>query len=183
MNLMSEKQIKRRPFELLLDQEKIAQRIAELGDEITRDYKDKKPLLIGVLKGCVVFMSDLIREINLPIEMDFVSATSYREGTKQNKEIFLNGSLSIPIKGRDVLIVEGIVDSGRTINSIQTELKKLEPTSIAIVTLIDKPASHRWKLDIKYKGFSIGNEFVIGYGLDNAQNYRNLPFIGKMVEE
>lgn len=182
MNLMSEKKIKRRPFELLLDQKRIAQRIAELGDEITQDYQGKKPLLIGILKGCVVFMSDLMREINLPIEMDFVSAASYHEGTKQNKDIFLNGSFSIPVKGKDVIIVEGIVDSGRTITSIMKELEKLEPASIAIVTLIDKPASHRWKLDIKYKGFLIGNEFVIGFGLDNAQEYRNLPFIGKMIE-
>jgi len=183
LNVMSKEQTGRKPFEILLDQEKIAGRIVQLGEEITRDYKGKKPLMIGILKGCVVFMSDLIREINLPLEIDFVSAASYREGTKQNKEIFLNGDLSIPIKGKDIMIVEGIVDSGRTISSIMKELKKLEPASIAIVTLIDKPTSHRWKLDIKYKGFSIGNEFVIGYGLDNAQQYRNLPFIGRMIED
>ncbi len=180
---MSKEQIGRKPFELLLDQEKIAERITQLGDEITRDYNGKRILMIGILKGCVVFFSDLIREINLPLEIDFVSAASYREGMKQDENIFLNGNLSAPIKGKDVIIVEGIVDSGRTISSILKELKKLEPDSIEVVTLIDKPASHRWKLDIKYKGFSIGNEFVIGYGLDNAQQYRNLPFIGKMIED
>jgi len=172
-----------KPFELLLDQQKIAGRIAELGEEITDDYKGKKPLLIGILKGCIVFLTDLMREINLPVEIDFVSAASYRDGIEQNKDIFLNGSLSVPVKGKDLLIVEGIVDSGRTVFSMLEELKKLEPASIEVVTLIDKPASHRWKIDIKYKGFSLGNEFVIGYGLDNAQQYRNLPFIGKMVDE
>lgn len=183
MNGVSKKQTERQPFELLLDQKQIAKKITELGEEITRDYNGRKPFLIGILKGCVVFFSDLIREINLPVEIDFVSAASYRKGIEQDKNIFLNSSLSIPVKGKDLIIVEGIVDSGRTISSILEELNKLEPASIEVVTLIDKPASHRWKLDIKYKGFSIGNEFVIGYGLDNAQQYRNLPFIGKMIED
>ena len=183
MNVLKKEQINRQPFELLLDQKTIAKRIVELGEEITRDYADRAPLLIGVLKGCVVFMSDLMRVINLPLDIDFISAASYRNGTKQDKEIYFDSSINTPIKNRNILIVEGVVDSGRTVASLIEELTKQNPRTVEVATLIDKPASHRWKLDIKYKGFTVGNEFVIGFGLDNAQKYRNLPFIGRVVEK
>ena len=171
------------PFELLLDQTAIAKRIVELGEEITRDYAGKVPLLVGVLKGCFVFLSDLMREINLPLEVDFLSAASYRNGTEQDKELYFDSSIRTPIKGRHVLIVEGVVDSGRTVSSLLSKFKDEEPESVEVITLIDKPGSHRFKLDIKYRGFSIGNEFVIGFGLDNAQKYRNLPYIGRVIEK
>lgn len=182
MGVTEEKQTEHQPFELLLDQAVIAGRIEELGEEISNDYAGKVPLLVGVLKGCVVFLSDLIREIQIPLEIDFISAASYRNGTEQDKDILFDRSLGIPLKGRDVLIVEGIVDSGRTVSSLLNKLRKEELNSVEVVTLIDKPGSHRFKLDIKYRGFSVGNEFVIGFGLDNAQKHRNLPFIGRVVE-
>ncbi len=180
---MTAKRTKAKPFELLIDQKQIARRIAELGSEITRDYAGEVPVLIGILKGCAVFMADLMREIKLPVELEFVSAASYRKGTKIGDDIQISGTINGTIKGRHVLLVEGIVDSGRTVTLIAEKLRKLEPASIQIVTLMDKPTAHRTKVDIKYRGFSIGNEFVIGFGLDNTQKYRNLPFIGRLLEE
>lgn len=173
----------RKPFELLLDQDTILKRISELGKKITEDYLYKNPVIIGVLKGCIIFMSDLIRVIKLPLEIEFVSAASYKVGTRQEKKIEIVSAVPIPLKDRHVLIVEGVVDSARTGATIIKELSKLEPASVEIVTLIDKPASHRVEIDIKYTGFSVGNEFVIGYGLDNTQKYRNLPFIGKLIDD
>ena len=170
------------PFELLLDQKTIEKRVAELGKEITKDYAGETPVLLGALKGCIIFVADLMRHIKLPIELEFISAASYRQGKKQEDMVMLSGLTSIPLVGRHILIVEGVVDSGKTIVEIIKTVKKQEPASVEIVTLVDKPANHRSKLSIKYKGFSLGNEFLIGYGLDNTQRYRNLPFIGKVVE-
>ncbi|MFQ5453631.1 MAG: hypoxanthine phosphoribosyltransferase [Candidatus Zixiibacteriota bacterium] len=182
MKLLDNQNLELKPFELLLDQRTISHRISELGMEITAAYKNKNPVLLGVLKGCVVFLSDLIRKIKLPLELEFVSAASYRKGSKPEDNIILGGAVAIPLKGRHVLIVEGVVDSGKTVSAIIKQVNKKEPASVEIVTLVDKPASHRSKLHIKYKGFSIGNEFVIGFGLDNTQKYRNLPFIGKLID-
>ncbi len=172
-----------KPFELLLDQRQIARRIAEIGQAITADYAGTTPVMIGVLKGCVVFMADLMRQIQLPLEIEFISASSFRKGIKQEEDVIIGGAISIPLKGRHVLLVEGVVDSGKTVNVIMHKLQKMEPASIEIVTLMDKPASHRAKMSIKYKGFSVGNEFLIGFGLDNTQQYRNLPFIGSLIDK
>lgn len=174
---------KLKSFELLLDQQTIQQKVADLGRRITSDYAGRTPVLIGVLKGCICFMADLIRHIDLPLELEFFSAASYRSGTTQDPTLLFSGLDAIDVRGRDVLIVEGIVDTGRTVSTLVAELNKLEPASVEIVTLLDKPRSHRSRLDIRYKGFSIGNEFVIGYGLDNTQLYRNLPFVGRMVDD
>jgi hypoxanthine phosphoribosyltransferase len=167
----------------MLDQKVIARRVAELGSRISREYEGKEPVLIGVLKGCVVFLSDLMRQITIPVEVEFVSAASYRHGIHQDEEVIIGGGVSIDLKGRHVLLVEAIVDTGRTVSLILDKIGAMEPASIEIVTLLDKPTSHRTKLTIKYKGFSISNEFVIGYGMDNAQRFRNLPFIGRVVED
>ena len=172
-----------KPFEILLDEDKIAQKVIELGKIISNDYQDKNLLAIGVLKGCFVFMSDLIRAINIPLEIEFVSASSYKDGENQGKKIDFISAVPIPLKNRHILIVEGVIDSGRTAETIVRELRKMEPASIEFVTLIDKPMSHRVELDIKYKGFSVGNEFIIGFGLDNTQKYRNLPFIGRLIDK
>jgi hypoxanthine phosphoribosyltransferase len=179
---LSVEKIQCMPFELLLDQQQIAKRIAELGKRISEDYTGRTPVLVGVLKGCVVFLADLMRRIKLPMELEFVSASSYRHGTKREENVVLGGTTCLPLKGRHVLIVEGVVDSGKTVSAILKEVSKLEPASVEVVTLVDKPGSHRKKVDIKYKGFSIGNDFVIGFGLDNTQKYRNLPFIGRVIE-
>ncbi len=173
----------KKSFELLLDQQTIQRRVAELGRQITSDYAGRTPVVIGVLKGCVCFLADLIRHIELTLEVEFFSAASYREGTVPDATLLFSGVDAIDVAGRDVLIVEGIVDTGRTVSTLMAELNKLEPASLEIVTLLDKPGSHRSRMDIRYKGFSIGNEFVIGYGLDNTQLYRNLPFVGRMVED
>ena len=171
------------PFELMLDQQRISQRITELGEEINNDYAGETPVLLGVLKGCVVFLADLMRSISLPMEVEFVSAASYRNGKDRDEDVQFGGAVPMSLKGRHILIIEGVVDTGRTVSMIVKQLAAQEPASVQVVALLDKPASHRVGLDIKYKGFSIGNEFVIGYGLDNTQLYRNLPFIGKMIDQ
>ena len=167
----------------MLDQETIARRVAELGGEISSKYDGKQPVLIGVLKGCVVFLSDLMRHITIPVEVEFVSAASYRHGVNRDEKVIIGGGVSIDLRGRHVLLVEAIVDTGRTVSLILDKVGAMEPASIEIVTLLDKPTSHRTKLTVKYKGFSISNEFVIGYGMDNAQLFRNLPFIGRVIED
>lgn len=182
MTFFNQKDIGMKPFELLLDQETITRRIKEMGAEISRDYAYKNPVFVGVLKGCVVFMADLIRFVKLPIELEFITASSYRKGTTREKNIAFSSAVPISLKGRHVLIVEGVVDSAHTVSVLQKELTKQEPESLEFVTLINKPSSHRVKVDIKYSGFNLGNEFVIGYGLDNTQKYRNLPFIGKLID-
>jgi hypoxanthine phosphoribosyltransferase len=179
----SEKQQAVLPFELLLDQADIRKRVSELGAEITRDYTDKTIVLVGVLKGCIVFVADLMRHIKVSMELEFVSAASYRKGIQQENDIVIGGGVEVPLKGRHVLLVEGVIDSARTISTVMERLKREEPASLEIVTLLDKPASHRSRISVKYRGFAIGNEFVIGYGLDNTQKYRNLPFVGRLVDK
>jgi len=171
------------PFELLLDQLTIQNRIAQLGAEITRDYTGETIVVVGVLKGCIIFLADLMRQIKLPMELEFVSATSYRKGTIREEDIVIGGGVGLPLKGRHVLLVDGVIDSARTVATVMQRLTREEPASLEIVTLLDKPASHRSRIKIKYRGFAVGNEFVIGYGLDNTQKYRNLPFVGKLVDE
>ena len=183
MNSPTEEKVQFKPFEILLNQDKIAARIKELGRQIAEDYAGETPVMLGVLKGCVVFLSDLMRQIELPMELEFVSAASYQKGRKRSDEIIFGSPVPIPLKGRHVLIVEGVVDTGRTVTTIRRKLAKLEPATMEVVTLVDKPASHRVEVDIKYRGFSVGNEFVIGFGLDNTQRYRNLPFIGRMIDK
>ena len=175
-------QIGLRPFELLLDRDKIAARVAELGRHITSDYNNQTPVLIGVLKGCIVFLADLMRHIQLPMELEFVSASSYRKGSIPTEEIVIGGGVPIPLEGRHVRVVEGVVDSGRTVTTIIEKIQKMNPASVEVVTLIDKPTCHRTEVNVKYKGFSLGNDFVIGFGLDNTQKYRNLPFVGRLIE-
>lgn len=183
MNFIDEKELELKPFELLLDQKTIHVRILELAKEITEDYRYKNPVLLGVLKGCVIFISDLIRHIKLPLEIEFVSAASYKKGDKRDIDIKFGSAVPIPLKDRHVLIVEGVVDSARTAGVLKSKIEEMEPASVEIVTLIDKPGSHQSKINLKYIGFSIGNSFVIGYGLDNTQKYRNLPFIGTLIDE
>ena len=172
----------RKNIGLLLDQEAISRRVAALGAELTRDYAGKYPVLIGVLKGCMVFLADLMRHIALPVEIEFLFASSYRRGINRAEDIVLGGGVEINLKERHVLLIEGIVDSARTVSVILDRIKKEEPASLEVVTLLDKPASHRHKIAVKYKGFTIGNEFAIGYGMDNTQRFRNLPFIGKLID-
>ena len=168
---------------MLLNQDAIGKIVADIGHRITKDYAGETIVLVGILKGCIVFLADLMRHIKLPMELEFVSAASYRRGINQESDIVIGGGVEVPIRGRHVLLVDGVVDSARTVSTVQNRLLKEEPASLEIVTLLDKPASHRTRINIKYRGRAIGNEFVIGYGLDNTQRFRNLPFVGRLHEE
>ncbi len=171
-----------KPIELLLPQDQLNRRVRELARQITQDYAGETPVLVGVLKGCIIFISDLMRHVKLPIELEFAAPTSYKKAVKTEDDISFLGGFSVNMKERHVLIVEGVVDSGKTVNLLTSKIQKLEPASVEVVTLLDKPGSHRTKVHLKYIGFSVGNEFVIGFGLDNTQKYRNLPFIGRLLD-
>jgi hypoxanthine phosphoribosyltransferase len=170
-------------LELLFTQDKLDRKIKELGRRISRDYADKEPILIGVLKGCVVFLADLIRNISVPIELEFISASSYLNGRIPNGEVAMSGGPEISTRGRHLLIVEGVVDSGQTVQTIVKHLRGQKPASVEIVALLDKPKCRTVDIEVKYRGFDAGKNFVIGFGLDESQKYRNLPFIGRVIEE
>jgi len=170
-----------RKFELIYSQDKIAQRIKELGIQISTDYADKEPVLIGVLKGCILFFADLIREISIPIELEFVNASSYNDGIEPNEEVILGGGPKISLAGRHVLLVEGVVDSGHTAVEIMKQVKLEKPASVEMVSLLNKPKCRKMPVEIKYIGFDAEDYFVIGFGLDQSQKYRNLPFIGRVL--
>ncbi|MFH2036485.1 MAG: hypoxanthine phosphoribosyltransferase [Candidatus Zixiibacteriota bacterium] len=182
MSTLGKKDLGVRKFDLLFSQDKIARRIREIGAEISRDYEDKDPILVGILKGCVVFMADLIRAISIPIEIEFVNATSYSNGQIQDDKVVLSDGPEVDLRNRHILIVEGVVDSGNTVDILIKNLSLMEPASIEIVTLLDKPNDRQKDVNIKYIGFDAGDDFVIGYGLDVSQKYRNLPFIGKVID-
>lgn len=174
-------ELKAHTFELLFPQDRIEKRVRELGRRLSVDYAGKNPVLLGVLKGCFVFMADLVRAMNIPSEVEFISAHSY--GAEESPGILtLSGGPGESLKGRHVLLVEGVVDTGRTAKSIIDTIKNMEPASVEIVTLLDKRSRRELKVNIRYAGFEVGNDFVIGYGLDHGQVYRNLPFIGKVVD-
>jgi len=170
-------------FELLYPQDLLARRIKEMGQQISDDYEGKNPLFIGVLKGCIVFMADLIRHIAVPMEIDFISASRYIDGQPPRDKVELAGQPNLRLTGRHILIVEGVVDSGITARAILENLRSQEPASIEIVTLLDKKKCRKVPVDIKYAGFNAGDNYVIGYGLDMDQKYRNLAFIGRVLNE
>jgi hypoxanthine phosphoribosyltransferase len=171
----------RTKFDLLYPQDKIATRIKELGARISADYANRDPILVGVLKGCVIFLADLVRQITIPIELEFISASSYSNDLTPDDIVTMNGGPNVSITGRHILLVEGVVDTGNTVKAIIDNMKLQEPASVEVVTLLDKPTCRKVEIKIKYVGFDAGENFVIGYGLDAAQKYRNLPFIGKVV--
>ena len=171
-------------LKVLVSEEELQNKIKELGNQITEDYKDKNLLLVSVLKGYVVFMADLMRAINLKCRIDFMSVSSYGSGTKTSGTVKIIKDLDIDIRGYDLLIVEDILDSGMTLSYIKKILMDREPKSIKICTLLDKP-ERRQVEDIKadYKGFIIPDEFVVGYGLDYDEMYRNVSYIGALKPE
>lgn len=168
-------------FDLLYAQDTIARRVKEIGRQISKDYAGKDVVLVGVLKGCVIFLADLIRAISIPVELEFMSASSYNNGRTSSDNVQTGSAAEMPFENRHLLIVEAIVDSGKTVACLIEKLNARKPASIEIVTLIDKPVAREYNLRIKYTGFTAGDDFVIGYGLDDAQKYRNLPFIGKVI--
>lgn len=169
--------------EVLISKEKVEARIAELAKQIEKDYADKDLVCVGLLKGSVVFMADLIKSINLDLKIDFMKVSSYGSGTDSTGIVKILKDVDLNLEGKDVLIVEDIIDTGLTIVSVKDLLNKKMPKSIKVCTLLDKPS--RRKVDVKgeYVGFEIPDEFVVGYGLDFDEKYRNIPFIGKFVQK
>lgn len=164
---------------VLLTEEEVAKRIAEVGAQISKDYAGKSIHLICVLKGGVFFTCDLAKRIDVPVSFDFMSVSSYGAGTTSSGVVKIVKDLDEPLKGKDVLIVEDIIDSGRTLSYLKEMLWQREPNSIKICTLLDKPSRRvKKEVEVDYTCFSIPDEFVVGYGLDYDQRYRNLPFIG-----
>lgn len=164
---------------VLLSAQQLQAKIAELGAKISEDYRGKKLLMVSVLKGSVVFMADLMRSVTVPCEIDFMSVKSYGDDTKSSGEVRITKDLDRPIEGYDLLIVEDILDSGRTLSYLRQVLSARHPASIRLCTLLDKP-DRREAMDVAadYVGFTIPDAFVVGYGLDYAEKYRNLPYVG-----
>lgn len=163
---------------VLLSKEELDETVKNLGRQITEDYKERNLLLVSVLKGSVVFMADLMRAIDIPCRIDFMSVSSYGSGTKTSGAVRILKDLDIDIEGYDILIVEDILDSGKTLSYISEILLARNPKSIRICTLLDKPDRRQVDLTAEYTGMTIPDEFVVGYGLDYAEKYRNLPFVG-----
>ena len=168
---------------ILISKEEIKKRINELAAELDRDYEGKRPLMVAILKGSVMFFSDLVRAMTIPVELDFMAISSYGNKTKSSGEVRMIKDLDRSIEGRHLIIVEDIVDSGYTLSFLNRMLYSRHPESVRICTLLDKFECREVPLQPDYKGFDIGNEFVVGYGLDYAEKYRNLPEIGILNEE
>jgi len=166
--------------EILITQEQIAERVAQIGSQITKDYAGKKPLLVGVLNGCVFFMTDLARAIDLPCELAFMQVSSYGNAAKTSGAVRILADLSCDIAGRDVIIVEDIVDSGLTLAYLLEQLNARRPASLKVCSLLDKPTRRRTDIEIDYLGFTVPDAFIVGYGLDYAGQWRNLPYIAVM---
>lgn len=164
-------------LKILISEEEIRQRVKELGTEITEDYKNRDLMIIGVLKGCMVFLSDLVREIKLPLIMDFMVVSSYGSSTKSSGVVRIIKDLEQDIMDKDVLIIEDIVDSGLTLSYLIEILKSRNPRSVKVCSLLDKPERRKSSVSIDYTGYRIPNEFVVGYGLDFDEVYRNLPYV------
>jgi hypoxanthine phosphoribosyltransferase len=169
--------------EVLVTEQQIRDRIAELGAQISADYADKDPLLIGILRGVFIFMADLVRAITIPIEVDFIGITRYGPSTQTQGVVRLTKDLEINMQQRHVLFVEDIIDTGLSLRYILRTLQARQPASLRICTLFNKPRKRLSELDIAYTGFMLPDRFVVGYGLDHKERYRNLPFVGVLKEE
>jgi hypoxanthine phosphoribosyltransferase len=169
--------------EILVQPDDLIHRVAALGAEITRDYAGKDLLLIGVLKGAVFFLADLMRHIDVPCEVDFMAVASYGSATESSGVVRILKDLDTPIEGRDVLIVEDIVDSGLTLQYLLRSLETRRPASLEVCALLTKPSRRAVDLPARYIGFEIPDKFAIGYGLDHAEKYRNLPYVAALRAE
>jgi hypoxanthine phosphoribosyltransferase len=169
--------------EILLDENMLTEKIKELGRQISEDYKDKDLFLVGVLKGSVMFMADLMKAISIPCVMDFMAVSSYGNSTETSGVVRILKDLDFEIEGKDVLIVEDIIDSGITLKYLIEYLKGRKPRSLEIVCLLNKPERRKVEINTKYFGFDVPDLFLVGYGLDFAEKYRNLPYIGVLKEE
>ena len=167
---------------ILYTEEEIEQAVDKAGRAITRDFKDKNPIFVGVLKGCFIFMADLMRHVDIPCAMDFMAVSSY-SGTTSTGAVKINKDLSEDIGGRHVILVEDILDSGVTLNYLKNYLSVRRPASISVVTLMDKPARRKANIYADYSCFEVPDAFVVGYGLDYNERFRNLPYIGVLKPE
>jgi hypoxanthine phosphoribosyltransferase len=168
---------------VLFSQEQIAAKVKEIGAALTRDFRERDPLLVGILTGCFPFLADLARACDLQLEVDFMAVSSYGKGTKSSGVVKILKDLDRAIGGRHVVLVEDIVDSGLTLRYLMENLATRHPASLSICTLLDKKDARKEPVEIKYSGFDCPNEFVVGYGLDYAGHYRNLPYIGVLSPE
>ena len=168
---------------ILISEEELKSKVAELGAQITRDYAGKKPLLVSVLKGAAVFMTDLMRSIELPLSIDFMCVSSYGKGTTSRGSAKILKDLDVDIADKDLLIVEDILDSGITLSYVMEMLRQRHPASIRLCAMLDKPDRRQRPVKLDYLGFTIPDEFVVGYGLDYAETYRNLPYVGILKRE
>ena len=168
---------------VLIEEDAVAARVAELGADVSTDYADKDLLLVGVLKGAVFFMADLMRRLTIPCEVDFMAISSYGASTDSSGVVRILKDLDINIEGRDVLVVEDIIDSGLTLSYLMRMLESRNPASLEVCALLTKPARREIDVPVRWIGFEIPNRFVIGYGLDFAERYRNLPYVGVLDPE
>ncbi|HWO94966.1 MAG TPA: hypoxanthine phosphoribosyltransferase [Bacillus sp. (in: firmicutes)] len=169
--------------EILITEEEIQEKVKDLGRLLTEEYHDKFPLVIGVLKGAMPFMSDLVKRIDTYLEMDFMDVSSYGNSTVSSGEVKIIKDLNTSVEGRDLLIMEDIIDSGLTLSYLVELFKHRKANSIKIVTLLDKPTGRKAKIEADYVGFNVPDAFVVGYGLDYQEKYRNLPYIGVLKPE
>ena len=174
---MSQTELERGVADVLIEEDVLRARVVELGEEISRDYDGRELLLIGVLKGAVFFMADLMRQLTIPCEIDFMAISSYGASTDSSGVVRILKDLDINIEGRDVLVVEDIIDSGLTLSYLIRNLESRGPASLEVCALLTKPERREIEVDVRWVGFDIPNAFVIGYGLDFAERYRNLPFV------
>lgn len=172
-----------RPGRVLITPEEIGERVRELGQSLSRDYAGKEPLLVGVLKGAVVFMADLMRTADIPLAADFIAVGSYGGTTRSSGVVKITADLSVSIEERHVVIVEDIIDTGRTIGYLKRNLETRRPASLRVMALLDKIERREVEVELDYVGFTIPNHFVVGYGLDYRGRYRNLPCVAVLEEE
>lgn len=168
---------------ILISEEDIQKRIAEMGQTLGQEYKDKNPLVVGILKGALPFMADLIKAMPIFLEYDMMDVSSYGTATKSSGEVKIVKDLDTSVEGRHIIIVEDIIDTGRTLKYLQEMFNNRQAASVKIITLLDKPSGRVTGLNVDWKGFDIPDEFVVGYGLDYYQNYRNLPYVGVLKKE
>ena len=170
-------------LQVLFSQQQLEQRVDEIAQQINRDYADKEILLVSVLRGSFIFMADLARKITRPCRVDFMSVSSYGKGTSSSGQVQITKDLSEDISGMHVIVVEDILDSGNTLSYLLRLLEQRHPASIRLCTLLDKPERRKVEVSVHYSGFTIPDAFVVGYGLDYAERYRNLPYIGILKPE
>ena len=168
--------------EVLYSEEQIMQKVKELGQQISQDFEGRNLLVICVLKGAFIFMSDLVKSITVPLDVDFMAVSSYGQSTKSSGIVKIIKDLDVPVEGRNVLIVEDIIDSGLTLSYLIDVLERRNALSVSVVALFDKPVRRTVDLEPDYKGYTLPDAFVVGYGLDYAEKYRNLPYIGVLKE-